>query len=48
MGTVANSEDPDEMPHNVAFYPGLLCCNDKNNLHEQKFIEILKFQPVTP
>ena len=22
-GTLANSEDPDEMPHQVAFHPGL-------------------------
>ena len=26
MGTLANSEDPDEMPHNVAFHQGLLDC----------------------
>ena len=25
MGTLANSEDPDEMPHNVAFHQGLHC-----------------------
>ena len=25
MGTLANSEDPDEMQHNVAFHPGLHC-----------------------
>ena len=24
-GTLANSEDPDEMPHKVAFYQGLHC-----------------------
>ena len=24
-GTLANSEDPDEMPHNVAFHQGLHC-----------------------
>ena len=23
MGTLANSEDPDEMPHNAAFHQGL-------------------------
>ena len=23
MGTYTNSEDPDEMPHNVAFHQGL-------------------------
>ena len=25
MGTLANSGDPDEMPHNVAFHEGLHC-----------------------
>ena len=25
MGTFTNSEDPDEMPHNVAFHQGLHC-----------------------
>ena len=30
MGTLANSEDPDEMPQNVAFHLGLQSvCNDK-------------------
>ena len=25
MGTLANSEDPDEMQHNAAFHKGLRC-----------------------
>ena len=25
MGTLTNSEDPDEMPHDVAFHLGLHC-----------------------
>ena len=25
IGTLANSEDPDEMQHNAAFHQGLLC-----------------------
>ena len=25
MGTLANSEDPDEMQHKAAFHQGLLC-----------------------
>ena len=25
MGTLTNSEDPDEMQHNAAFYQGLHC-----------------------
>ena len=27
MGTLANSEDPDEMQHNTAFHQGLYCLN---------------------
>ena len=30
MGTFANSEDPDEMPHNVAFHRGLHCLLRQN------------------
>ena len=30
MGTLANSEDPDEMPHNVAFHQGLHCLLSQN------------------
>ena len=25
IGTLANSEDPDEMPHDIAFHQGLHC-----------------------
>ena len=25
MGTLVNSEDPDEIPHNAAFHQGLHC-----------------------
>ena len=30
MGTMANSEDPDEMPHNAAFHQGLHCLLKQN------------------
>ena len=30
MGTLANSVDPDEMPHNVAFHQGLPCLLREN------------------
>ena len=30
MGTFANSEDPDEMPDNVAFHQGLHCLLTQN------------------
>ena len=32
MGTLANSEDPDEMQHNAAFHQGLHCLLRLNNL----------------
>ena len=30
MGTMANGEDPDEMPHKAAFHQGLLCLLRQN------------------
>ena len=30
MGNLANSEDPDEMPHNAAFHRGLHCLPRQN------------------
>ena len=30
MGTMANSEDPDEMPHKAAFHQGLHCLLRQN------------------
>ena len=44
MGTLANSEDPDEMQHNAAFYQRLHCLSGL----KQEYIIILKFLPVTP
>ena len=39
MDILANIEDPDEMPLNVAFQPGLQCMlYDKYNLKELKYI----------
>ena len=38
-GSLANSEDPDEMPQNA---------EDKCNLQDLKFMIFLKFLPVTP
>ena len=32
MGTLANSEDSDEMPHNAAFHQGLHCLLRQNHL----------------
>ena len=38
MDTLANSEDPDEMTHNVAFHQGLIHCLilTKNDLQKKK------------
>ena len=39
MGTLANSEDPDEMQHNAAFHQGLHCLlKIKTNIQGQKYI----------
>ena len=44
-GTLANSVDPDEMPHNVAFHQGLHCLlrqspsSEKENLRKTLFFE---------
>ena len=38
MCTLANSEDLDKMPQDVAFYQGLHCLLDKNYLKKRKFL----------
>ena len=48
MGTLTNSEDPDEMPHNAAFHLGLHCLlrqnqSSKNEIHF--FFEIINCNP---
>ena len=35
---MANSEDPDEMPHKAAFYHGLHCLLRQNRSSEKEFI----------
>ena len=48
MDTLTNSEDPDEMPHNVAFHQGLHCLQRQNRSSEneiQYFLEILTCDP---
>ena len=32
MSNLANSENPDEMPHNASFYHGLHCLQKQNGL----------------
>ena len=46
MGTLANSEDPDEMQHNAAFHQGLHCLLRSNHLQGQKYIRIWKFRDL--
>ena len=36
MGTLANSDDPDEMPHNAAFHQGLHCLLRQNGSLEKE------------
>ena len=35
MGTMANNEDPDEMPHSAAFHQGLHCLLKQNQSSEK-------------
>ena len=44
MGTLTNSEDPDEMPHNTVFHQGLHCLLRQNPSSEKEW----KLLPVTP
>ena len=37
MVNFANSEDPDEMPHNAAFHQGLHCLPRQNRSSEVKY-----------
>ena len=50
MGTFASSEDPDEMPQNVAFHLGLHClprqkCSSEKEM--QYILEIKTSDPLT-
>ena len=36
MGTYANGEDPDEIPHGVAFHQGLHCLLTQNQSSEKE------------
>ena len=46
--SLANSEDPDEMPHNAAFHQGLHCLLRQKIFLEKEKQLIRKFRPVTP
>ena len=49
MCTEANSEGPDEMPHNAAFHQGLHCLLRQKRSSEKEIQYILgKFYLVTP
>ena len=48
MGTLANSEDPDKMPHDAAFHQGLLCLPRKKLIFRERntiFWEIIICDP---
>ena len=36
LGTLSNREDPDEMPHDVSFHPGLHCLLRQNPYSEKE------------
>ena len=44
MGTLANSEDSDEMPHNAAFHQGLHYLQDKIDFQER---DAISFRIIT-
>ena len=49
MGTLANSEDPDEMQHNAAFHQGLHCLLGLKQPSGTEIHHILENStPVTP
>ena len=49
MGTLTNSEDPDEIQHNAAFHQGLHCLIGlKQPSATEVYITIQKLLPVTP
>ena len=48
MCTLANSEDPDEMPHNAPFHQSTLFSMTKMIFRERNTVFVLKVEPVTP
>ena len=49
MCSLANSLDPDEMPHNAAFHQGLCCLLQQkwSSKKEKKYLEIITHYPST-
>ena len=48
MGTLTNNEDPDEMPHNVAFHQGLHCLLRQNQTSAKEIKYILEIITCEP
>ena len=51
MSTLANSEDLDEMAHNVIFHQGLPCLLRQKTFSEneiQYYLEIITYDPYNP
>ena len=46
--SLANSEDPDEMPYNAAFHQGLRCLLRQINDLKKKYNIFPTLQPMTP
>ena len=47
MGTLANSEDPDEMLHNAAFHQGLHCLLRQKPIFQRKKYNFFLFEIIT-
>ena len=48
MSTLANSEDPDEMQHHVAFHQALHCCISKKIYADKRIEYFLKIIACHP
>ena len=49
MGTITNSEDPNEMPHKVTFHQGMHCLSRQNRSSEKtKYIYIFLIITCNP
>ena len=47
MGTLANNENPDEMPHNAAFHQGLHCLLRQKQSSEKEILAHCFFEITT-
>ena len=48
MGTMANSEDPEEMPHKVSFRQGLHCLQRQNRSSKKEILKKIYIETCHP